>query len=206
MKYFTIDSENNITVHSSRQAARGTGAEVFSTEVQFADLIGSDNQRLLAIWNSLPGVKPVTKFENRKKATERIWRAIQNLGGPAPIEPAAQQDTATPAEPEVLASAGAPAPDVAPVNAGSTKKATRAKKAPKGERKAKVPGEPSNKKADVIAMMERAKGATLPEIMAAMGWQAHTVRGFVSILGSKEGQKIESSKNGDGERLYRIVK
>ena len=35
----------------------------------------------------------------------------------------------------------------------------------------------------------------LAEIVAATGWQNHTVRGFVSILGSKGGEKIESSKN-----------
>ena len=39
--------------------------------------------------------------------------------------------------------------------------------------------------------MKRAKAATLPEIMKATGWQPHTVRGFVSILGSKGGEKIE---------------
>ncbi len=49
----------------------------------------------------------------------------------------------------------------------------------------------SNKKAAVIALMKRAKGATLSEIMAVTGWQAHTVRGFVSILGSKCGEKID---------------
>jgi hypothetical protein len=30
--------------------------------------------------------------------------------------------------------------------------------------------------------------------------------GFVSILGSKGGQKVESSKNAAGERSYRIAK
>ena len=64
----------------------------------------------------------------------------------------------------------------------------------------------ANKKAEVIALMKRAKGATLAEILAATGWQAHTVRGFVSILGSKGGQKIESSKNASGERSYKIAK
>jgi hypothetical protein len=34
-------------------------------------------------------------------------------------------------------------------------------------------------------MMNRAKGATLAEIMKAPGWQAHTVRGCVSILGEQ---------------------
>ncbi len=32
------------------------------------------------------------------------------------------------------------------------------------------------------------------------------IRGFVSILGSKGGEKIESSKNAAGERTYKIGK
>ena len=55
-------------------------------------------------------------------------------------------------------------------------------------------------------MMQRGKGATLDEIMEATGWQRHTVRGFVSVLGSKGGEKIESSKNAAGQRTYRIAK
>ena len=54
-------------------------------------------------------------------------------------------------------------------------------------------------------MMKRAKGATLAEIMKATGWQPHTVRGFVSILGSKGGEKIESSKSAAGERSTRSL-
>ncbi len=64
----------------------------------------------------------------------------------------------------------------------------------------------SNKKAEVIAMLKRAKGATLGEIMEATQWQKHTVRGFVSILGSKGGLAIESSKNAAGERTYKAAK
>ncbi len=52
--------------------------------------------------------------------------------------------------------------------------------------------------------MKRAKGVTLAEIMEATSWQKHTVRGFVSILGSKGGEKIESSKNAAGGRTYKI--
>ena len=55
-------------------------------------------------------------------------------------------------------------------------------------------------------MMKRVKGVTLAEIMEATGWQKHTVRGFVSILGSKGGEKVESAKNAAGERTYRIAK
>lgn len=58
----------------------------------------------------------------------------------------------------------------------------------------------------MIAMMKRAKGVTLEEIIGTTGWQRHTVRGFVSILGRKIREKIESSKNAAGSRTYRIVK
>jgi hypothetical protein len=83
----------------------------------------------------------------------------------------------------------------------ATKKAAKAKKAPK----AKPDAERSNKKADVISLMKRAKGATLAEIIEATNWQAHTVRGFISLLGSKDGVKVESTKNA-GERTYRVAK
>jgi Protein of unknown function (DUF3489) len=86
------------------------------------------------------------------------------------------------------------------------KKATATKKSPQAKSASKPKSEGTNKKAEVIAMMKRAKGATLAEIMAVTSWQAHTVRGFVSILGSKGGEKIESSKNAAGERTYKIAK
>jgi integrase/recombinase XerD len=79
------------------------------------------------------------------------------------------------------------------------KKQRRAKKA---SPRPKADG--TNKKAEVIALMKRSKGATLDEIMNATGWQAHTVRGFVSILG-KKGMKTESSKSADGIRTYKIA-
>src|SRR5271169_2179899 len=98
MKTFTIDSDNNITVHNSRKAARETGAGVFASEEQFADLIGPDNKRLVEIWNGLTGVKPVTKFANRKVAAERIWKALQSLGEQAAAPAAGPQVDTTEAE------------------------------------------------------------------------------------------------------------
>jgi hypothetical protein len=42
--------------------------------------------------------------------------------------------------------------------------------------------------------------------MKATGWQAHSVRGFISgSLTKKMGLKVESIKREDGERAYRIV-
>ena len=116
-----------------------------------------------------------------------------------------------------------PGAHVAPEKTSSKKGATKKKRAPKAPNTAKAAApkkearagkkaaakpaaERANKKAEVIALMKRAKGVTLAEIMEATGWQKHTVRGFVSTLGSKGGEKIESSKNAAGERTYKIAK
>jgi len=50
-------------------------------------------------------------------------------------------------------------------------------------------------------MTGRAKGATLAEIMAAAGWQAHSVRRFISTASKKHGVKIESLKNESAARF-----
>jgi hypothetical protein len=58
-----------------------------------------------------------------------------------------------------------------------------------------------------VAIVKRSGGATLKHIMKATGWQAHSVRGFLSgTLGKKMGLKIESSKTNDGERVYSLAK
>ena len=108
-------------------------------------------------------------------------------------------------------STGKPAPEAERPKSKrkSNKTARRAKKAGRAKNTAGKPaGKPkaerANKKAEVIALMKRAKGATLAEIMKVTGWQPHTVRGFVSILGKKGGEKIESSKSANGERAYKI--
>jgi hypothetical protein len=112
MKTFTIDAENNITIHANRKAAKETGLAVFASEEQFTELIGTDSKRVVEIWNSLPGVKPVAKFANRTTGIQRIWKAIQNLEsgpteassettGEAATEPAGQVDEQPAVEPEV---------------------------------------------------------------------------------------------------------
>jgi hypothetical protein len=88
----------------------------------------------------------------------------------------------------------------------AAKKTNRKSKADGAKKPVKTKTERANKKSDLMAMLKQAKGATLAETMAATGWQAHTVRGFTSILGTKGGEKIESSKNDAGKRTYRIVK
>jgi hypothetical protein len=88
------------------------------------------------------------------------------------------------------------------------KKATAAKKAPKAKKPVKAqetagPRE-GTKTAQVVAMLQRKNGATLAEIMEKMGWQKHTVRGFMAGAMKKAGFAIESFKSDKGERTYRI--
>ena len=52
----------------------------------------------------------------------------------------------------------------------------------------------SDHKAHVIARLQRKGGATLEEIVKATGWQKHTVRGFISILGSKGGMPARAAR------------
>jgi hypothetical protein len=87
MKVFTIENEtNNITLHSSLPDADAVANAVsFRTEASLAKVAAEwPVARLIEIWNSLPGVKPVTKFTSRNVAIRRIWAAIQNLEEPAP--------------------------------------------------------------------------------------------------------------------------
>jgi hypothetical protein len=78
------------------------------------------------------------------------------------------------------------------------KKATSGRKQAK-PRKASKAG--ATVRDEAVKLLSRAGGATLPELMKAFKWQAHSVRGFMSIVGSKHGFKIESSKV-DGVRTY----
>lgn len=64
----------------------------------------------------------------------------------------------------------------------------------------------SSKQAEVIRMLQRPEGATISQICAATGWQAHTVRGtFAGAFKKKLGLSITSDKPQGGERVYRIA-
>ena len=58
----------------------------------------------------------------------------------------------------------------------------------------------------IAGLLRRNNGATIAELVNATGWQAHSVRGFISgALGKKMGIKVESFKSESGERAYRVA-
>jgi hypothetical protein len=103
-------------------------------------------------------------------------------------------------------------PHVAPSQARSGKRATPAKKAHKGATSPKSPKQKASgarqgsKTAKVLDLLKRPGGASLKDLMKATGWQAHSVRGFLSgAVGKKMGLTVTSTKAEDGERRYSIT-
>ena len=63
-----------------------------------------------------------------------------------------------------------------------------------------------SKQAQLIAMLRRAKGATIDEIIEALDWQPHTVRGAIAgALKKKLGLDVSSEKIENRGRVYRIA-
>jgi hypothetical protein len=181
---FTIDSDNNITAHAAA-ITPADGAQTFTSAKDLVKLTATwPTTRLAEIWNGFAGVtpfddlKPVKKFTDRKAAVNRLWKAVQRL---AP-------------------DAGAQPPTAPPKAKGSRKAASR----PKGRATA---ASGTTKSELVISLLRTSSGASLEAIMKATGWQAHSVRGFISgVLSKKLGLTIESLRNEQGGRIYRISK
>ena len=189
MTTFTIDTENNITAFAEYEDALnhriGSTEGTFASEKELAKLTSQwPIGRFVDVWNTFAGVvpfdtlKPVKKFTDRKTAASRIWKAVQALT-PAPAQHAAP---------------------AAPKKAKATKDAT-----PKDDATESKGAREGSKKAIVLDMLKRPDGATLADIMSATGWQAHSVRGFISGgLSKKMGINVESFKSESGARAYRV--
>ncbi len=98
------------------------------------------------------------------------------------------------------------------------KKATNKNRAPAKPRLARAVKNPLNveesrspatpradtKSARVIALLMSSAGATIPMMMQETGWQAHSVRGFLSgVVRKKRNLKLQLSKL-EGQRRYRL--
>jgi hypothetical protein len=68
------------------------------------------------------------------------------------------------------------------------------------------PAAPLNKSETIQTLLNRQQGATISELSEATGWQAHSVRGYLSgTLKKKLGLTLTSSKE-DGSRRYQLAK
>jgi len=107
-------------------------------------------------------------------------------------------------KPNKKARVGAQRAHVAPGKAKAGKKASPAQKTPKGQKKAEGARDGS-KASKVLDLLKQAGGTNLKELMKATGWQAHSVRGFLSgTVRKKMGLTIVSSKAEDGDRCYSV--
>ena len=90
-------------------------------------------------------------------------------------------------------------------DAGEKPKAQRKAKS-RASRTAAPRSRDGSKQAQLIAMLRRAKGATVDEIAAALSWQPHTVRGAIAgALKKKLGLDVLSDRVEGRGRIYRIA-
>jgi len=176
MQAFTIDADNNITIFASLREVEGNGAgtETFSTPQEL--------EALAAKW---PGSRLV-----------EIWNS---LPGVEPVQRFTSRHVAAnriwKAVQHLEPGGGAHTQQVAPKRGSARKRASR--RAPSAPRE-------NSKTAKIVDLLKRSGGATLKEILRATGWQAHSVRGFISgHLGKKMGLSVRSFRR-DGERVYAL--
>jgi hypothetical protein len=158
---FWIGADDTVGVLEAGDETPPSAVASFSSaeELLTATSVWSTSQ-LVRVWNKLPGARAVSRFENRKVAVERLWRAVERFEQVMRTVPQAQH---------------------------------------------------VNKKRDaqsklerIIGLLRQPGGATLSMLIEATGWQAHSVRGFLSGKLSKQlGLSVESSRR-DGERVYAV--
>jgi len=161
MKTYTIDTENSITAFASKQEA-GEG-ESFSSQQELASLVAEwPTDRLIEVWNGIPGLPPVKKSTDRKSAVARIWKAIQSLDGGSPAE-AATTAPKRANKAKAAAKQGKKAKNAKNAAKAKPAKAAKAKRAKAGNKPAAA--RDGSKKATVLGLLQRKGGATLAQIM-----------------------------------------
>jgi hypothetical protein len=163
MQFEVTNDAHILTITADPPNEAGRSGPTFANEQELHKLARVWPMKLLVgIWNHLPGVPPVRKFENRQIAIARIWRALESKHEPAGHA------------------------------VGSRRTARN-----------QIAFREGSKAAQVCSLLARPEGATLNEIRSATGWQAHTVRGFISRNVAKQGRKVRSFEK-NGERVYRV--
>jgi hypothetical protein len=174
MKAFTIDSENIITVFASLSESKQSGDEAEPFR---------DQENLNALATKWSGTRLV-----------EIWNGLPG------VKPVQKFTSRAVAVRRIWAAIQNLKPATGPPARIFSQAVTR-KAPPTNTAQA---GIPVNKAAMVVTLLKEPRGATLQSLMRVTGWQAHTVRGFVSgHLKKKLGLKVRSFKR-DGDRVYAI--
>ena len=140
--------------------------------------------------------------EVRAKRDDTVWRHDEERGRMTLVATKAAfaalgidpRDEAEDAEGD--AAEEAPASVEAKPNARPSSSKTKEPKVPRKD----------SKQARLIAMLGRVKGASIDEVVEALKWQPHTVRGAIAgALKKKLGLDVTSEKGDKRGRVYRIA-
>jgi hypothetical protein len=75
-----------------------------------------------------------------------------------------------------------------------------------GGANATTTGQPKTKQEIILQLLRRMEGASIAEMVAATGWQAHSLRGFLSgTIAKKLQMPVVSEKGENGVRRYHIA-
>jgi hypothetical protein len=89
---------------------------------------------------------------------------------------------------------------------GSTERASTSKRVNQRVKATAQPARKGSKSARIVALLQKPTGASLKALMKATGWQAHSVRAFLSAyVGKRLGLAVKSTEQ-DGQRVYAIQK
>ena len=90
-------------------------------------------------------------------------------------------------------------PSTHPGKPNSARRRTRKKKTSTQDTTAR----PGSKTSKILRLLQRPSGATLGELRKATGWQAHSLRGFLSgVLKKRMALHLRSAARENGERAY----
>jgi hypothetical protein len=75
------------------------------------------------------------------------------------------------------------------------------------DKKKATPARRGSKTDKILDLLKRPGGVSLKELIKTTGWQAHSVRGFLSgAVVKKMAIPVKSFKRSDGERAYRLAR
>jgi Protein of unknown function (DUF3489) len=172
-------------------AVRGSGANQPRVESE------PRSQSLLLASAASPFLRPVMTGNEICLAFPSLWRdECRDHGNLLPQGEISTMNVSEKTAVETAAQDTVPKTRVAKPRARAAKppaKRVKGARKPSRQRKAAAP-RLGTKTAKILALLRRSSGATLQELRKATGWQAHSVRGFLSgTLKKRMGQCVDSA-------------